>query len=95
MSTAPEERAAAEEIVKLVTSRVMFARLGDAARDWHTVLMERRAQAVEDILPLLVAALNEATSQERRRLIALCREYGTESTTALADQLAQEELAGC
>jgi hypothetical protein len=95
MSTAPDERAAAEEIVKLVTSRVLFARLGDASKDWALVLKERRALAVEDILPLLVAALNEATSQERRRLILLAREFGTESTLALADQLAQEELAGC
>jgi len=60
--------------------------------DWAAIKPSDRSLAVD--VPWsygrLRAMIAEAIHTERRRIIALAREYGTDSTCSLADELADE-----
>ena len=58
-----EARQRAEKIVTEVAGRVMQARIGDASRDWSAVRAERKAEAVEAILPMLAAEVQRAVDE--------------------------------
>jgi len=60
MTDPSEARQRAAKIVTEVAGRVMQARIGDASRDWSAVLAERKAEAVEAILPMLAAEVQRA-----------------------------------
>ena len=68
----------------------LLEQLQEDLRERWDALGESFILAMSVIADQLGKKLREERETERRRIIALAREFGTESTTALADLLAGE-----
>ncbi len=80
-----------------MTSPARVQEAEELVRDWyHRFIPPTRIEDYcadelgQALIHAIAAALTAATQAERRRIIALAREYGTESTVALANHLQAE-----